>query len=257
MKIKHLSQIMLVLVICAGTIIVKAEPAITSEVEIVYGMVPSGVSARATSMSSISLSWTESSTTETGFQIEKSLNGTSGFVLVATVASNSTSYHDSGLASNTTYYYRIRTMTGATGSAYSAVVSATTSVASENIYWREDGSVAIGGQEIPEGYKLAIHGKVIAEGVKVLLQGDWPDYVFEPGYKLTDIPSLKKYIEEYGHLPNVPDAASVEKEGINIGQMNVILLEKIEEMSLHLIKMEERIKALESENDSLRSDTRK
>jgi hypothetical protein len=92
----------------------------------------------------------------------------------------------------------------------------------------------------------------MAEGVKVALQSDWPDYVFKEGYALTDIPALKKFITENGHLPNVPTDETIKREGIDIGGINVLLLEKIEELSLYLIQMEERMKALETENDGLK-----
>jgi hypothetical protein len=121
-----------------------------------------------------------------------------------------------------------------------------------NIFCLDNGSVGIGTSTVPVGFKVGVGGKVIAEGVKVELQGNWPDYVFEEGYQLRDLKSLKQFITTNGHLPNIPDAATIEKEGMDVEEINVKLIEKIEELSLYLIQMEERIKALEVENAKLR-----
>tara|TARA_R110002072_G_scaffold291008_1_gene458887 strand:- start:652 stop:1095 length:444 start_codon:yes stop_codon:yes gene_type:complete len=74
---------------------------------------------------------------------------------------------------------------------------------------------------------------------------NWPDYVFEKQYELSSLASVKSYIEQNGHLPGVPSAIEVEEDGVDVGEMNKILLEKIEEMTLHLIEQEERLKKLE------------
>lgn len=74
---------------------------------------------------------------------------------------------------------------------------------------------------------------------------NWPDYVFEPTYDLMSLSEIKEYINDNGHLPNVPSAEETEKDGINLGEMNKILLQKIEELTLHMLKQEERILELE------------
>jgi hypothetical protein len=73
----------------------------------------------------------------------------------------------------------------------------------------------------------------------------WPDYVFEKNYKLKTIPELEVFLKENKHLPNVPSAAEVTKEGIDVATMNAKLLEKIEELSLYIIEQNKRIEALE------------
>jgi len=123
-----------------------------------------------------------------------------------------------------------------------------------NIYCTDNGGIGIGTAVVPTGYALAVNGKVIMEGAKVEVQSKWPDYVFEKDYPITEIAALKKYIEEHGHLPNVPSAKTVEKEGIDVEAINIALLQKIEELSLYLIKMEERLKKLEKENNALRNE---
>ncbi len=74
----------------------------------------------------------------------------------------------------------------------------------------------------------------------------WPDYVFEKNYELMPLREVQNYIQLNGHLPNIPSAQTVLEEGINLAEMNRLLLEKIEELTLHLIEQERRIEELEN-----------
>ncbi len=74
---------------------------------------------------------------------------------------------------------------------------------------------------------------------------NWPDYVFAPSYQLRPLSDVKLFIDANGHLPDVPAADQTESEGIDVAEMNKILLKKIEELTLYLLQQEERIKALE------------
>ncbi|MEN8126950.1 MAG: DNRLRE domain-containing protein [Planctomycetota bacterium] len=87
---------------------------------------PSGLSATAISASQINLSWTDNATDETGFKIERSKRDNSSFEQVATVGANVTSYSDTGLKKNTTYYYRVRATNADGDSAHSNEASAKT-----------------------------------------------------------------------------------------------------------------------------------
>jgi hypothetical protein len=98
------------------------------------------------------------------------------------------------------------------------------------------GNVGIGTADT-KGYKLAVAGNMIAESVKVQLQGSWPDYVFSKSYQLPSLQETEKHIKERGHLPGIPSAAEVKANGIDLGEMNAKLLQKIEELTLHLIEM--------------------
>ncbi len=89
---------------------------------------PTALNASTLSTSSIVLSWTDNSTNETGFQIERSLSSSTGFALAGTVGANITSFMNTGLASGTQYFYRVRATNAGGTSAYSAVTSATTGV---------------------------------------------------------------------------------------------------------------------------------
>ena len=108
--------------------------------------------------------------------------------------------------------------------------------------------VAIGGLvTTATDYKLAVTGKIICEELRVELQDDWPDYVFAPDYKLKPLSEVKKQIEEHHHLSNIPSADQVAKEGIQVGEMQRKLLEKIEELTLYLIAQQEQIDELKKQ----------
>ncbi|MCI0536488.1 MAG: fibronectin type III domain-containing protein [Verrucomicrobiales bacterium] len=87
---------------------------------------PSNLTAAALSDTEIRLNWTQNSSNESGFFVERSLNGSSGWSQVAAVGTNAITYRDSGLNSFTTYYYRVRAHNTAGTSAYSGVVLART-----------------------------------------------------------------------------------------------------------------------------------
>ena len=87
-------------------------------------------------------------------------------------------------------------------------------------------------------------GLLRARHIKVDLDV-WPDYVFEKDYQLMPLIKVENYILKKGHLPNIPSAEVIEKEGLDLGEMNKLLLEKIEELTLYLIEQEKRITKLE------------
>jgi hypothetical protein len=92
---------------------------------------------------------------------------------------------------------------------------------------------------------LTVKGTIHAKEVRIDLTVPGPDYVFELDYKLPSIDQVRNYIIQNKHLPEVPSAEEMKKNGVNVGEMNMILLKKIEELTLYIIKLEERTKALE------------
>ncbi|MDN5199903.1 hypothetical protein QQ008_00980 [Fulvivirgaceae bacterium BMA10] len=104
------------------------------------------------------------------------------------------------------------------------------------------GDVAIG-TTTTSGYKLSVNGKIRAEEVKVYT--GWADFVFEDDYDLKSLEEVEKYIKENKHLPDIPSAKEVEENGVNVGEMESKLLQKIEELTLYIIEQEKRIKQLE------------
>jgi hypothetical protein len=86
--------------------------------------------------------------------------------------------------------------------------------------------------------RLTIDGDVKCEEVKVeIIPGSGPDYVFASDYNLLPLSELETYIKANKHLPEVPSAKQMEEEGLNLKEMNLILLKKVEELTLHLIDL--------------------
>lgn len=100
---------------------------------------------------------------------------------------------------------------------------------------------------LPAGYKLYVQTGILTEKVKVAVvgTGNWSDYVFSADYKLRSIGELENYLLKHKHLPNIPSAEEVVKEGIDVATMDAKLLEKIEELSLYIIQQNKRIELLE------------
>ena len=120
------------------------------------------------------------------------------------------------------------------------------------------GNVGIGTSE-PGAYKLAVEGKIGAREIQVKT-GSWADYVFEDSYNLAELSEVEQYIKANKHLPGIPTAAEVEKDGVNLGEMNVKLLEKVEELTLYVIEQNKQMKnqsqlieSMQSEIENLRS----
>ena len=120
----------------------------------------------------------------------------------------------------------------------------------ERVRIGQTGNMMIGTTDPAVGHLLSVGGKIAAEEILVDLQADWPDYVFEERYPLISLDQLKDFIGEHNHLPGVPSAKQVSDRGIYLGEMNSILLEKIEELTLYLLQQEERIQQLEKNSSS-------
>lgn len=109
------------------------------------------------------------------------------------------------------------------------------------------GNVAIGTTNMPGTHRLYVAGSMICTEAKVALQASWPDYVFEENYRKPNVYELEQFIRENKHLPGVPSAQEVkENGGIELGETQRILLEKIEELTLLLIDQQKQIDALKS-----------
>ena len=99
---------------------------------------------------------------------------------------------------------------------------------------------------------LAVNGTITSKEVKVTLDG-WSDFVFKNDYKLKNLNEVETFITENKHLPNVPTEKEVKENGVNLGEMNKILLEKVEELTLYMIEQNKRIENLEKENKDIRN----
>lgn len=80
-----------------------------------------------------------------------------------------------------------------------------------------------------------------------------PDYVFKPTYHLPTLTEIKTYIDQNHHLPEVPSAEQVANDGLKLGEMNTLLLKKVEELTLYLIEKDQQVKSLQSEVADLKT----
>ena len=117
----------------------------------------------------------------------------------------------------------------------------TNNVARLNI--SESGNIGIGTSDT-RGYKVAVNGNVGAEEVEVRTDY-WADFVFDADYNLKPLSNVRKYISENGHLPDVPSAKEAISQPVNLGDMDILLLQKVEELTLYAIDHDDRIKELE------------
>ncbi|TNE52788.1 MAG: hypothetical protein EP338_14215 [Bacteroidetes bacterium] len=112
----------------------------------------------------------------------------------------------------------------------------------------DDGKVGIGvhpNENNQEGYRLNVLDGIRTEKVKVQLENQWADYVFDENYELKSLEDVEQFIKTHKHLPGVPSAKQVDQEGVELGDMTRILMEKVEELTLHMIE-------LKKENEELK-----
>ncbi|WP_298546651.1 hypothetical protein [uncultured Aquimarina sp.] len=115
----------------------------------------------------------------------------------------------------------------------------------------KNGNIGIGTADT-KGFKLGVAGKIAAEEIKVALYNAWPDYVFENNYNLPTLQEVEHHIAEKGHLENIPSAAEVIENGIQLGEMNAKLLQKIEELTLYMIEQNKKTEKLIKEVEVLK-----
>ncbi|WP_205945798.1 hypothetical protein [Pedobacter frigiditerrae] len=117
----------------------------------------------------------------------------------------------------------------------------------------ENGNVGVGTMVPNE--KFAVNGKIRAKEIKVEPNpATWPDYVFEEDYNITSLTDLEKYIRANKHLPEMPMAKEVAVNGVELGEMNRLLLKKIEELTLHLIEKDKEVQKLNVNFEHLAKD---
>lgn len=119
-----------------------------------------------------------------------------------------------------------------------------------------NGNVGIGVSNPTNQFE--VNGTIKTKKVKVSATG-WPDYVFASSYDLRSLKEVESFIKENQHLPEVPSAKEVEKEGLDLGKMDATLLQKVEELTLYLIevnknqeKLIKEVEALKKENTELK-----
>jgi hypothetical protein len=116
-----------------------------------------------------------------------------------------------------------------------------------------NGNVGVGTSNPTE--KLTVNGHVKCKEVYVTTT-NWPDYVFDDNYHLMNLNEVENYIKLNKHLPGVPCAGEINSEGLKVGEMNEVIVKKLEEVTLYLIEQEKQIQALKKENELLKSKIR-
>lgn len=115
-----------------------------------------------------------------------------------------------------------------------------------------NGSVGIG-TKLPDA-KLTVNGDIHAKEVRIDVNMPAPDYVFETDYTLMPLSVLAKYLQENKHLPEVPAGKEIEEKGVNVSDMSMLLLKKVEELTLYMLELKNEITELKMENDSMKKE---
>ena len=113
------------------------------------------------------------------------------------------------------------------------------------------GNVCIGTTD-NHNYKLAVKGQIGAEKITLVNVTNWSDYVFEPDYNFMSIGELEEFVKENKHLPNIPNKEEVCKNGQDVGEINRLLLEKIEELTLYIIQQDAKMTNLQEQINELK-----
>ncbi len=100
-------------------------------------------------------------------------------------------------------------------------------------------------------FQLNNNGHVYARQIRVNLDNAWPDYVFKKNYKLMTPLELESFINQNGHLPNVPSESEIQKTGLDLGESNRVLLEKVEELTLYMIQQQKMLDEMKLELEKL------
>ena len=110
-------------------------------------------------------------------------------------------------------------------------------------YFYNNGKIGIN-TSTPQN-ELDVNGTIRAKEIRV--ESDWADFVFKKGYNLPSLKEVKRHIDENGTLPGVPSEKEVKANGVNLAETDVLLLQKIEELTLYIIDLKQEIEDLKSQ----------
>lgn len=99
-------------------------------------------------------------------------------------------------------------------------------------------------------YKLSVNGNIRAK--RIVVETLWSDFVFANTYKLNSLEYVEEYIKLNGHLPEIPNAFEIEKNGADLGELVKLQMQKIEELTLYLIEQNKKMEQIQSELEKLK-----
>lgn len=184
-----------------------------------------------------------------GFTVPKDLLHARRDVLGTTFIHVQNNYENTAMTARAGYAISTQNgtwrLTAARGGGFSI-----TSPEAADIFWvTNQGNFGMG-TKTPGTHKLAVEGTIGARKVKVT-QTAWADFVFDPEYKLMPLADLEQFIRRNRHLPEIPSAATVAQDGLDLGEINRRLLQKVEEQALYIIEMNKKLEALSEKIDNL------
>jgi hypothetical protein len=117
-------------------------------------------------------------------------------------------------------------------------------------YISASGQVGIGTTSPNSNYKLSVNGKIRAH--EVVVETGWSDFVFADDYRLKPLNEVEQYVKTNKHLPGIPSEKDVAANGVSLGEMQSKLLQKVEELTLYVIGLNQKTNQLQSENQRLK-----
>ncbi len=114
------------------------------------------------------------------------------------------------------------------------------------LFLGDNGNVGIGTKDLTPDYKLTVAGKIHAREVLITETAGGADFVFRSEYKLPTLAALEEFITQNKHLPGIKSAKQMEEQGINIAEFQILLLQKIEELTLYIIEQQKEIDNLKN-----------
>jgi hypothetical protein len=164
-----------------------------------------------------------------------------GVHALSTAPNNSTSFalehYFYGYKNSAINFYRGSTVQG-------GFITFSTNNGTEKMRLDANGNLGIGTGTTTLGkYKLTVEGAIGARKLQIT-QAAWADFVFSPGYELPNLYEVDRYVKEHRHLPEIPSEKEVKANGIDVAEMNMRLLQKVEELTLYLIEQQKAIDEL-------------
>ncbi|GGH61904.1 hypothetical protein HNQ91_001159 [Filimonas zeae] len=152
------------------------------------------------------------------------------------------------VSSRTTYARQWQIGIGSYNSGINNLVITNPTTLDKGFVFSYEGKMGIGANVFPAGepYRLYVEGGIRTRKIKVD-QAAWADYVFDSSYQLRPLQQVEAFIKTNKHLPEVPSAEAVKKEGTDVADTQALLLKKIEELTLYIIEQEKRLKSVEQE----------